>query len=158
MLRLKMAFEECKVTQAQLVQATGYSKALISRALSKGELPVDLERFVGAVVLFVEADKKLSTWIDERGLPATALFEQVDTEGRLVGSRVWAVPKQVDLDGAILAVTGRALLQGASIEGTMTLSRVALYLLEALRDQPLGLDTLGEIEVNAGRMLAGGAS
>lgn len=153
MLRLNLCFKQCGVTQSELVKATAYSKALISRALSKGELPVDLERFVGAVILFVESHDKVMKWLDDRGLSATALFEQVDEEGRVLGSRIWAAPKPVELDGAILAMVGRSLICGPSYTETLSIGRVALYLLEQLRKLPIGMDALGEIEVGAGRLL-----
>jgi len=155
MLRLKLAFEECDVAQAQLAREAGYSKALVSRALSNGEMPVDLDRFIGAVALFVRRHEGLCNWLEKKGLELDALFERVDAKGRTIAT---LTRRPVELDGAILAVAGRALLQGPKREEAVGLSSVALYLLEKLREQPIGMDELGEIEMTAGRLLAGGAS
>lgn len=153
MLRLNLCFKECRVTQMQLVRATGYSKALISRALSKGELPVDSPRFIGAVVLFVEANEKMSRWLQERDLEPLALFDLVDAQGNTIRGQGVLKDPPVELDAAILAMVGRTVTLGPNRKDTMNLGRITLYLLEQLRQLPIGMDALGEIEVGAGRLL-----
>uniref|UniRef100_C6E6T8 Uncharacterized protein n=1 Tax=Geobacter sp. (strain M21) TaxID=443144 RepID=C6E6T8_GEOSM len=153
MLRLNLCFKECSVTQAELVKATGYSKALVSRALSKGELPVDLERFMGAAILFVDEHPTVSAWLRERGLDAESLFDQVDNEGELVSQFGLESRTDIDLEKMLLSVVGRAATAGPSWKDTLCVTRCALYLIEQLRELPIGMDTLGEIEVGAGRLL-----
>ena len=158
MLRLKAAMKDCGLAQAELVRSTGYSKALVSRALSNGELPVDFDRFYAGVTGYVESRESLGDWLRQRGLMVSALFEVIGEDGREISVRR-TVPRNlpVEIDVAIFGIAGRAVTRGVPQEETVSIAKVALFLLEQLRNQPMSMDELGEIEVAAGRLLQAGA-
>ena len=159
MLRIKLAFHECNLTQSELVSATGWSKGLISRVFNFGELPVDpveRQRFLTDVAEFVAATPVISEWLWGKGLTVASLFGHVQ-EWSEQAAALPAPTLAASLDGSIIAIAGRVAVYGTAEEETVIcLSKTCLYLLAALRDQPMSMDALGEIEAAAGNMLLGG--
>jgi hypothetical protein len=173
MLRIKQCFKECKLPQADLVNATGWSKGLISRVFSSGLLPVgdkELERFEADIEAFAANNPPVSEWLRSQGLTSLNLLDSCEDGAGFRGDRSDDLRFPFrdrglsrrssclggELYDEIVAIAGRAAVYGGgSQEQTICLSRAALYLLEVIRAQPLCADALGEIEVAAGKILLG---
>jgi hypothetical protein len=148
MLLIKQCWEECGVSQQQLVKATGWSKALISRVFSTGELPVDSARFTADIVKFAESTPKIAEWLAVKGMVPQQLL--TDLSG---GKRAPRQPQEeLDLSQCIDILVGRALLAEGRDETMKTLvnmARATKYLLSEC-----GAETEGA----AAMILMGGAA
>lgn len=156
MLRLKLALKACGMSQQELVKASGYSKALVSRVLTSGELPQDADKFRRGVQTLVIQDNKLSDWIFVNNLTTEDMCEPVPDPGQ--DAPVLPLPTPVTLGRLLCDIAGRAvLLDDDSSPVIIQLARTIDYLHTELRilvgeDAPWTVRT----EAEAAAILTGG--
>jgi len=157
MLRIRQCFKQCGIMQQELASATGWSKSLISRVFSSGELPVDVEKFKRDLATFAEYTPVIQEWLVMHDMCAVDLLKP-EGHDDLAGLGLNAyLDGQIDqaLD-IIFHITGFAAVNGAENFQVQTLAKVSHYLLITLRNLPIGMDALGEIEVEVNRLLQEG--
>lgn len=150
MLLIKQCFQESGVSQQQLVKATGWSKALISRVFSTGELPVDVAKFTADIEGFAAQTPKIAEWLAAKGMKPQQLLQEVEGSRRSSAAR--QLREEVDLSQCIDILVGRALLAEGPDETMRTLvamARTAKYLLG---------ECGAAAEENAAMLLMGGAA
>jgi hypothetical protein len=171
MLKLGRALAACGISQKELAAAIGWSRPLVSRVLSTGQLPskpLDEQRFRDNVARFAKEDARMWAWCVSHNVQRANLLEEEPggsasakaSDGKPDGS----AGEELDLpaggwlehaEGQIVFLAGEAVISGPELEKTLCLAKTAAYLLETLRDQPLSMDALGEIEVEVNRLLSG---
>jgi transcriptional regulator with XRE-family HTH domain len=160
MLKLVHCCKEAKITQAALAKGLGYSQALISRIFRTGELPVDREGFLLSLTGFVDKTPAMEDYLANtlKRADITALLEAEETDDMGEAGQAPGSFLEGQFDAAETRITfaaGEAVIGGPQLEQVLCLARLSTFLLKTLRDQPMGMDTLGEIEVEVRRMLGG---
>ncbi len=77
MLRLKVAIDECKISQQTIVDLTGWSKTQISITLNTGKLPAAADKFRDDIIRFITTQPKLCDWCGSHGIAPAALLQIV---------------------------------------------------------------------------------
>lgn len=151
MLMIKKCFQECGLSQQQLVKATGWSKALISRVFSTGELPVDTAKFEADVVRFVEEWVVIGDWLRHRGLEARDLLKP--EMGKVLP---FSATREPDLVQCIDSMVGGAILADERDE----LTKAVIAFAKATKLLLVELETKGDemMQARVASVLVGGAA
>lgn len=157
MLKLKRAFEECGIKQKDFVSTSGYSKSLVSRVFTTGELPVDVNLFTIKLAEFAISEPALSTWLETHGLLASDLVTEDPsaTAGALVEMDSFLEGQFDQAEDCIVRLAGEAAVHGPQLEPLLALAKLSHLLLTVLREQPLGLDEQGTLEMDIRQVLGG---
>jgi len=142
MLRLKQAMDELKIPQQEFVKQSGWSKTQVSLTLNSSKLPANADKFRADVMAFVEVNTELASWLTERDLLISSLWDN------LAEPAADAVVT-ADLERALCEVAGRAVLMVSVPRGTVIgLARAAGLLLDKLHSL-VGADAPYTIRIEA---------
>jgi len=156
MLRIRQCFKQCGISQQELVSATGWSKALISRVFSTGVLPVNLEKFTADLTTFAEYTPPIAEWLVMHDMSVPDLLKP---EGHSDLDEFDSNYLQGQIDQAqdrIITMAGEAAVIGPHLDHVLCMARLSCFLLATLRAQPMAMDALGEIEIQVNRFLMEG--